>query len=238
MTDITVKIGGKQGPTGITDDVAERLHNGNLSSFIAIVEIHAEETRERIRDGKETVILSIGNFEPVIDDAKTEAHVREIQRALYGSRRLRTDGPMLPEDSNSSDVEPTVEEVVANNPGVIPPRLRRHHHRRVRRLRPHRDRHPPHPRHPAPRPRAHPRRRGAPRRRPGAPGPRRRRHRRHLLRPLPLDPPTGLQGCGRVNTDVTGEGRPTTPNPSTAEAAPAHQATPLQPTQHEETPTA
>lgn len=118
MTEIAVKIGAKQGANGITDDLAERLHSKALTSFIAVVEFHVEETSERIRDGKETIKLSIGNLE-VADEPTTEDAVRQIQRSLYQRRKLNADDAQLSIETRE-DLEPTVEQVVAANPGLLP----------------------------------------------------------------------------------------------------------------------
>jgi len=117
MTDITVKIGPKQGPSGITDDLAEQLHNKSKSSLIGVVELIVEERSER-RDGKETVKLSITNFEPAVEQIG-EDHLREFQRALHMNRKLHSpdDQPTLPDVA--SGIEPTVAEVIDANPGIV-----------------------------------------------------------------------------------------------------------------------
>jgi len=117
QTTATIKAKGCQN-TGITDDLADRYYHQLGSHLVAVVELEVHD-RSEDADGNQRVQFRIKTIEPVVDDAKTEQVVREIARALHGSRRLKSDGPMLPIDG-ASDVEPTVEEVVANNPGVIP----------------------------------------------------------------------------------------------------------------------
>lgn len=104
--------------TGITDDLADRLYHQLGSHLIAVVELEAHARTEEV-DGNQRVQLRIKSIEPVVDDPQTENVLREIARALHGSRRLKSDGPMLPIDG-ASDREPTVEEVVAANPGALP----------------------------------------------------------------------------------------------------------------------
>lgn len=119
MSDTTASIKAKGcESTGITEDVAEKLYKGLGSHLIAIVELEAH-ARTEDADGNQRVLLRIKTIEPCLDDAATEDVLRQIQRALHGARRDRTEGPMLPIDG-ASDREPTVQEVVEANPGVIP----------------------------------------------------------------------------------------------------------------------
>ena len=117
MTD--VRIAGRQGPNGVTDDLAEKLYRKTVTSFMAVVEFHLEDVGERVRDGKERVSLSIGNLEVAVDDKHiAEDHLREIQRAIHMNRKLHAPDAQLTIDTRD-DLEPTVEQVIANNPGLV-----------------------------------------------------------------------------------------------------------------------
>lgn len=116
MTDIAVKIAPKQGADGITDELAEQLHNKTRGSLIAVVEFLVEERAER-RDGKESVKLVITHLEPAVEQIG-EDHLRDFQRTLFMNRKLHSEDEQLQIDTRD-DLEPTVEQVVAANPGLI-----------------------------------------------------------------------------------------------------------------------
>lgn len=110
MTDITVKIAAKGcDNTGITDEIANRLHANLGHKIVAVVELVSEARTEK-RDGNEAVTLSILTLEPAPDTQTTE-HLRELARAFHFERRLEEGDPgQMRLDDN---IEPKVADVIA-----------------------------------------------------------------------------------------------------------------------------
>jgi hypothetical protein len=97
--------------TGITEDLAKRLHDSLGKTIVAVVELTSENRSEN-RDGDEKVKLVINTIEPAPEGMAAD-HVRELARSFHYERKLadgETDGQLpLPGDSP----EPKVEEVLA-----------------------------------------------------------------------------------------------------------------------------
>lgn len=105
----TAKIAAKgTSGTGITEDLAQTLHNQLGRKVIAIVEMVAE-TRSEKRNGDEAVVLSILTVEPA-PTSTTEDHLRELARSFYYERQL-ADGQLKLDGSD--DIEPKVADVLA-----------------------------------------------------------------------------------------------------------------------------
>lgn len=116
MTDTTAKIASKGcSSTGITEDLAEKLHNQLGKKLVAIVELVSEARSEK-RDGRESVTLSILTVEPA-PNSVTEDHLRELARAFHYERKLGEDGPQLmdPDDGPA----PRVADVIQHGKGVL-----------------------------------------------------------------------------------------------------------------------
>lgn len=92
--------------TGITEDIAQTLHNNLGRSVIAVVELVAESRSEK-RNGDEAVTLTINYIEPATT-AAAEEHLRELQRGLYYERQL-ADGQAAIDES----LAPKVNDVLA-----------------------------------------------------------------------------------------------------------------------------
>lgn len=95
--------------TGITEDLAERLHDQLGRKVVAVVELVAEARSEN-RKGDEKVALSILTIEPA-PDSMTEDHLRNLARAFHYERKLHEEGPQLIAPGDGP--EPTVKEVIA-----------------------------------------------------------------------------------------------------------------------------
>lgn len=105
----TAKIAAKGcNGTGITEDLAQTLHNTLGRTIVAVVELVAE-TRSEKRNGDETVVLSINTIEPAPTGATVE-HLRELARSFYYERQL-ADGQLRIETGDGP--EPTVSDVLA-----------------------------------------------------------------------------------------------------------------------------
>lgn len=114
MTDTTAQIQAKGcQSTGITEDMAIRLHDQLGKKLIAIVELEAV-TRTENSEGKQKVGLRILTVEPAVDSIG-ETHLRDVQRALFMNRRLDDGQPQLPGD----EPEPTVKEVIENRGAAV-----------------------------------------------------------------------------------------------------------------------
>ena len=94
--------------TGITEDIAKRLHDSLGKTIVAIVEISSEARTEK-RNGDEQVKLAIGMIE-VAPDGLAADHVRELARSFHYERQLAETGPMLPAEGDGP--EPTVTDVI------------------------------------------------------------------------------------------------------------------------------
>lgn len=80
--------------TGITEEMAESLHNQLGKTLVAVVELRAEGRTEKL-NGDEKVSLSILTIEPA-PNRDTEDHLRELARAFHYERKLAESGPTLP----------------------------------------------------------------------------------------------------------------------------------------------
>ena len=105
----TAKIAAKGcSDTGITEDLAQSLHNNLGKKVLAVVELVAEARSEK-RNGDEAVALSILTIEPA-PDHMTEDHLRELARAFHYERQL-ADGQLTIDSQD--DIEPKVSQVLA-----------------------------------------------------------------------------------------------------------------------------
>jgi hypothetical protein len=93
--------------TGITEEIAQSLHNQLGKKLLCVVELVAE-TRTENRTGDEKVGLTILTIEPA-PNGMTADHLRELARAFHYERKIGEEGPTLPMPGDSP--EPTVEEV-------------------------------------------------------------------------------------------------------------------------------
>lgn len=94
--------------TGITEDLAETLHNNLGKKILAVVELVSEARSEK-RSGDEAVVLSILTIEPA-PNTMTEDHLRELARSFHYERQL-ADGQLTIETGD--DIEPKVADVLA-----------------------------------------------------------------------------------------------------------------------------
>lgn len=116
MNDITAQIAGKGcNATGITEDLAKKLHDQLGRKVVAVVELVSEDRSEK-RNGKEKVTLSILTIEPA-PNAATEDHLRELARAFHYERKLSEDGPQLMEPGDGP--APSVSDVLQHGKGVL-----------------------------------------------------------------------------------------------------------------------
>lgn len=105
----TAKIAAKgTSGTGITEDLAEKLHNQLGKKVLAVVELVAEARSEK-RNGDESVSLSILTIEPA-PNTDTEDHLRNLARAFHYERGI-ADGQLSID--TQSDLEPDVADVLA-----------------------------------------------------------------------------------------------------------------------------
>lgn len=102
--------------TGITEELAEKLHAQLGRKVVAVVELVAE-TRTENRAGDEKVALSILTIEPAPNTA-TEDHLRNLARAFHYERKLSEDGPQLIAPGDGP--EPTVKDVLAAGAALEP----------------------------------------------------------------------------------------------------------------------
>lgn len=108
MTDTTANIAAKGcNSTGITENLAEKLHAQLGKKVMAVVELVAESRAENLK-GKDKVTLSILTIEPA-PDHHTEEHLRELARAFYFERALDEAQPTL----DGAGPERTVKDVMA-----------------------------------------------------------------------------------------------------------------------------
>ncbi|WP_435744951.1 hypothetical protein [Nocardioides sp. SYSU DS0663] len=101
--------------TGLTEDLAKRLHDQLGKTIVAVVELTAE-TRTENKAGDETVVLSINTIE-VAPNSLTEDHLRDLARAFHYERKLAEDGPQLLEPGDGP--EPRVADVLQFGRSVI-----------------------------------------------------------------------------------------------------------------------
>ena len=112
MTDTTAQIAAKGcQSTGITEDLAIKLHDQLGKKVMAVVELVAEARSEK-KDGKQKVVLSILSVEPATENI-AEDHLRNFQRAMFMNRRLHSEEEQ-PTLDTGDDVEPTVADVIAH----------------------------------------------------------------------------------------------------------------------------
>ncbi len=93
--------------TGITEEIAKRLHDQLGKTVVAIVELTADSRTEN-RDGDEKVKLNIGIIEVAPEGAAAE-HLREMARLFHYERQLADGQPTLDGDDGP---EPTVAQVL------------------------------------------------------------------------------------------------------------------------------
>jgi hypothetical protein len=114
VTDTTAAIAAKGcQSTGITEDLAVRLHDQLGKKIMAVVELEAAARTENT-DGKQKVALRILSVEPAVDQIG-EDHLRDFQRALFMNRRTDEMQPTLDGD----EPEPTVKDVLAQSQGLL-----------------------------------------------------------------------------------------------------------------------
>lgn len=94
--------------TGITEELAKRLHDNLGRTIVAVVEITSESRTEK-RNGDEHVGLSIGMIE-VAPDGDASEHIRELARLFHYERQIADGQPTLDGDDGP---EPTVSDVLA-----------------------------------------------------------------------------------------------------------------------------
>lgn len=115
MTDTTAKIKAKGcSATGITEELAIKLHDQLDKKLIAIVELKSSSRTEKA-DGKQIVDLEILTVEPATDTL-AEDHLREFARALYYNRAVDDAQPTL--DGNDGP-EPTVKDVLGRGQSLL-----------------------------------------------------------------------------------------------------------------------
>ncbi|MDN4173944.1 hypothetical protein QWY28_13365 [Nocardioides sp. SOB77] len=116
MSDTTAQIAAKGcNSTGITEDLAKRLHDNLGRKVVAVVELVSAGRAEKL-DGSEKVSLSILTIEPAPNSA-TEDHLRDLARAFHYERKLAEDGPQLLEPGDGP--EPTVKDVLARGNTIV-----------------------------------------------------------------------------------------------------------------------
>lgn len=94
--------------TGITETLAEKLHDRLGKTIVVIAEITSDSRTENT-DGDQKVNLKIKTIEPA-PTPETEDHLRELARSFHYERRL-ADGQL--EISTGDDLEPKVADVLA-----------------------------------------------------------------------------------------------------------------------------
>ncbi|WP_248582578.1 hypothetical protein [Nocardioides sp. InS609-2] len=95
--------------TGITEDLAQTLHNNLGKKVLAVVELVAE-ARQKKRNGDEKVVLSILTVEPAPNDMTVD-HLRDLAQQFYYERQLAAGEQTLP--GTGEEIEPKVSEVIA-----------------------------------------------------------------------------------------------------------------------------
>ena len=103
--------------TGLTEEIASRLHDQLGKTIVAVVELTAEARSEN-KAGDEQVKLTIGTIE-VAPNSLTEDHLRDLARAFHYERKLAEDGPQLMEPGDGP--EPKVADVLQLGRSVITP---------------------------------------------------------------------------------------------------------------------
>lgn len=91
--------------TGITEEIAKRLHD-NLGKTILVIAEITSEARTENKAGDEKVKLSLGMIE-VAPDGLAADHVRELARSFHYERQLADGQPTL-----DDDIEPKVSDVL------------------------------------------------------------------------------------------------------------------------------
>lgn len=114
MTDTTAaKIAAKGcSATGITEELAIKLHDQLGKKVMAVVELEAA-ARTEDSDGNQKVQLRILSVEPATEKI-AEDHLREFQRALYYNRQLDDAQPTL-----GDGPEPTVKDVLGRGESLL-----------------------------------------------------------------------------------------------------------------------
>lgn len=117
MSDTTAKIRAKGlDATGVTEEIASQMYSRKGAHYMGIVEIKVDETHENA-EGKRKVDLILTQVEPSTD-RNLDEHLRELTRTLYYNRQT-ADGQQ-PTLETSDGIEPTVDAVIAANPGLKP----------------------------------------------------------------------------------------------------------------------
>lgn len=93
--------------TGLTEQIAQTLHDTLGKTVVAIVEITSEARTEK-KNGDEQVKLALGMIE-IAPNGMTEDHLRELARSFHYERQLADGQPTLDGD----DIEPKVNDVLA-----------------------------------------------------------------------------------------------------------------------------
>lgn len=107
MNDTTAKILAKGcQSTGITEELAGRLHDQLGKKVMAVVELESTSRTEHT-DGKETVQLRILSVEPAVEQIADD-HLRTFQRALFVNRARDEGQPTLDGDEPSPSVADVV----------------------------------------------------------------------------------------------------------------------------------
>ena len=113
MTDTTAKIKAKGcQSTGITEEIAIKLHDQLDKKIIAVVELKSSSRTEKA-DGKQIVDLEILSVEPATEHL-AEDHLREFARALYYNRAVDEQQPTLDDGP-----EPTVKDVLGRGQSLL-----------------------------------------------------------------------------------------------------------------------
>lgn len=101
--------------TGITEELAEKLHAQLGKTIVVVAELVAEARSEK-RSGDEAVVLNILTVEPATMEF-VEDYLRRMQRALHYERKLIEDGPQLQVPGDHD--EPSVDDVIGQGAGVL-----------------------------------------------------------------------------------------------------------------------
>lgn len=111
MTDYIAKIRAKGlDSTGVTEEVARKMHANRGAYYMAIVELKVKRTDDD-DDGQHGVDLILTQVEPATD-TKLDDHLRELCRALHAARKLHGEDEQ-PQLDGVDDIEPKVSDVIA-----------------------------------------------------------------------------------------------------------------------------
>lgn len=110
----------KLGNTGITEDILTKIANAKGGTILAVVELKADEIKEKTDGDDRTVDFLLETIEPVVDgklNGILVGHVRDIHAALQRNRLLAENGPQLPLDG--APQAPTNKEVLDHGKGIL-----------------------------------------------------------------------------------------------------------------------